>query len=858
MDSRYVEHLQSLLFYTLGRSAPHDNNLCSSKDCANISFCGLGNPGTGKTVLASSIVQQLQESASKSDSEPFVCYHFFSSDASRVLDAEPVTAYRSILSQILHQNRHNTGIFDKFLFAWNNRLGQLQASQSELVELLQLCCEELVPIYLILDGIDECSDYQALIRSIRTVLACPSIKVLLTSRPTVPGLSRGIPAFQQALVDKTSVSDDIKAFMYTKICALIEEEDLPPVEPTHLVDQLNRGANGMFLWAALMLKLLSSPVLSPQQRLAIVREVIYPEGLELMYNRILNFIEQSGRLRQGVAMRVFCWLTYARTPVKLRQLYEILHMSDLSGPEESSTTIEEFREKLNVVCGSMVETYQVEPRDLKQQETLRGPQADAFGVRFIHLSVFEYFKQSRNQAGMPSITTILQNEGFGHSILAQDCLRSMIANAPTSTVFNGHLTRYAVFNFVYHLEELGNCTSATDFLTESIFTEANADLATVISQFLESPLVVTRWIFSHYAMCGALLFGDIPFDGLKRWIRWLQVSRPSIDCTHPLLALHERLTELATDIQRLVEEWGEKLRNTPSILWDEVPAFLQSRFICDNTYTTITHFTTQLHGSRGQSSRSLCSVSMTSSDGLINCVVSVWPSKAFEERWKGLKARESVSRVEDVCRGWVILYEAWSVKTKSRLTEAQIPLEEAVVWLQMRQSLHELDRGDWRTAFPMTISNDLRSVVVLRTLYVFSWDNKSSNITWDSATLPIDFTSGHVSKWSEQLEAFDPTNPAICGRPLLFIHRDRYTYSIGFSPNGRYLSFRDTLERLNDTLAVFEISTQETLQVKLVNFTQLFWGRMSTFVSFHPVQDVLAFSTAREVRLWKFKEGALH
>jgi hypothetical protein len=173
----------------------------------------------------------------------------------------------------------------------------------------------------------------------------------------------------------------------------------------------------------------------------------------------------------------------------------------------------------------------------------------------------------------------------------------------------------------------------------------------------------------------------------------------------------------------------------------------------------------------------------------------------------------------------------------------------------MRQSLHELNRGEWKTAFPIAISPDLRSVVILRTLYVFNYFDHSSHATWKKAVIPIESLKGHESKWTDNLTSFDPNHHSIRGKPLMFIYRDRYVYSIGFSRDGHYLSFRDSIE-FYDTLVVFEILKDGILEVKTVNLLRLSkLSMMSKTSVFHPKEEVMAFATTEGVELWKFRIG---
>lgn len=237
-----------------------------------------------------------------------------------------------------------------------NCAGQLQASRLELIDLLKLCCEELGNVYLIIDGIDECSDSQDLLKLLRSIDSCSSAKMILVSRPNMSNMRRALAISQRVTMDKHAVSDDIRAYFSHCIDSLIDSDDLPAADPSTLVDHLARGADGMFLWATLMIKHLHSVVLTPEKRLSIIEQVTYPEGLDKMYDRILDLIAQSTSLEQTVAQQVFCWLTCCRQPLTAHQLFEAIHIDEPRSVEKVSSEIDAFHDMITVVCGALVST----------------------------------------------------------------------------------------------------------------------------------------------------------------------------------------------------------------------------------------------------------------------------------------------------------------------------------------------------------------------------------------------------------------------------------------------------------------------------------------------------------------------
>ena len=124
------------------------------------------------------------------------------------------------------------------------------------------------------------------------------------------------------LMDQSENADDIRVYIRSHLTDLVNDELLAVKDVSFLEDGLLRGANGMFLWAALLMRHLQCPILTPEERLRMINDVISPEGLDQMYDRIISVIEQSREMDKVAAKKVFCWPSYSRWPVSLRMLYD--------------------------------------------------------------------------------------------------------------------------------------------------------------------------------------------------------------------------------------------------------------------------------------------------------------------------------------------------------------------------------------------------------------------------------------------------------------------------------------------------------------------------------------------------------
>ena len=264
----------------------------------------LGNPGSGKTILAASVIDRLKDRCGGTLQAPRLCYFFFKSDLPDL--NSPQAAYRSMLTQIVHSDRHDQDVLDRFAFAMDDSTtGQTTATHFELVEMVEMLMQNDPRTVLVLDAIDECSNVRTLTEVLVKLSVTCSTKMILFSRYNVHNLIQYVPSRFQLAISRDLVSKDIQSFFSHAVDDLLEDGLLLPSSgPVDIVAHLVNGADGMFLWARLMVNFLNLTVHTPASRLRVITDVVSPEGLEDMYDRILAVIEQSGTTTCSFAKRV--------------------------------------------------------------------------------------------------------------------------------------------------------------------------------------------------------------------------------------------------------------------------------------------------------------------------------------------------------------------------------------------------------------------------------------------------------------------------------------------------------------------------------------------------------------------------
>ncbi|KAL6832053.1 hypothetical protein V8C40DRAFT_237745 [Trichoderma camerunense] len=837
----------------------HEQISKSTNDLGTRALWVNGIPGAGKTILASYVVQELLQLES---ADTLYCYYFFSSDSSNFGATGTAAAYRSILSQILHRKRNDENILDKFIFARDQSTGQLEASFSELSDLIQICSKELKDLTIIFDGIDECSEINELFGTIRKLMKLCPIKVLFFSRPGVSELQDEVQVSQRIDMDRFATSEDIRIYLRASLESLVSRGRLHITDTSDLQERLVRGANGMFLWASLMISLLWSPMLTSESRLTIIEQVVRPEGIEQLYDRILKVIAQSKRLEKSVARVVFCWLTYSRGSVSLRLLHDVLRNDNLRGnrgPQDNlqfvgeARSLSQFRENLQAVCGSLLDfiepTNKLENFDIGIFTT----------VRFVHLSVKDYFT-SFDSPSSEDYLECVSGRTQGNILLAQTCLRSLRLMPEQHSPSSKELNTYATLHWTGHLEDMSTHDLDGNLEIRAYLHKDFPGLQAALLDFLRDSFSITSWLHSLYSIHG---HGDLiaRLCSLDRWVCWLRRTQAIMagpaQSLEVLIALASRFSD---DLRHLEEIWGSKLQNSPRILWDEVSAFMKSDFIHSTSNTKVKLLRPEALEDKLQSSRALCDISASSPDGSLCFVLSIWPSRDYESRWQTVGGQKSLELWRDVCSGWIARYRIWNVSTKESLGEISIPLDQGEVWLQMRQSLYEQSYGEWKTAFPTAISPDGKLVTILRTLFAFDKPHGCSQLQWQEVLIQGDFGKEHSTKWTNELTPFDPNHRRIKGKPLQFLYRNRYTYEFIFSSDSRYLAFIDNMRGESFTmyeahLAIFETGIQGKIradQIASRTFGYNFQMNKLT-VCFHPYQDLVALYTGGRVQLWNFR-----
>ncbi|RWA04744.1 hypothetical protein EKO27_g10361 [Xylaria grammica] len=361
-----------------------------------------GNPGCGKSVIASQIVKFLS-------AQGLVVIHYFctSSYASS-------TQYDEVLKSLLYQMIRNSSHMAAYVYG--QYVGKKTASILVLEQLLQLAATALSDdlghsrtIYVVIDGLDDLDvekqkRFLSLTNRIsRDTLSHPTnapCKILVASRTT--------QLIKANLRKKTVVALSDEKDKLTEAIARYAEQRLKTsrhrFSELHLQDsdlleiarQIARKADGMFLWARLVLDYLTNNMFYSSQE---IREAVdtLPRKLAEFYERVLTQMIAKFDARSVDRLRtIFGWIAFGQRPLRRAEFRSALSYCAGITPVQTLAPSHLFD-----MCAPLVEEH-----------------SDS-RLCFIHISLKEYLETAE------SVVRVNRDRAYlEHAIATTTCLLS--------------------------------------------------------------------------------------------------------------------------------------------------------------------------------------------------------------------------------------------------------------------------------------------------------------------------------------------------------------------------------------------------------------------------------------------------
>ncbi|RYP22720.1 hypothetical protein DL765_001570 [Monosporascus sp. GIB2] len=874
-----------------------------------------GNPGSGKTILAASVIEELQRAEPNTECYSPVHYYFF--DHHFPAGCEPSNAYRAIAAQILWENRTDSTLLDRLSFLMHSQKRcQLQATDAQLLDILHLCLD--LNTILVLDGVDECTDSESLSQTLLTLSnRLPSLRFLLLSRVNVSALNLSVHIGRKFAMRKAKIRPDIYRFFAEKLEEMIEDDLLPATtftgeEKVDLADHLCKGADGMFLWARLMTRCLRSAHLTREQRLRMIKEVSLPEGLEKMYERIVSVIHASSSNAASLASKVLTWLAFSIVPMSSRQLREAIGTQEGSPLSSDDDEVMEFEECVVMACAGLVEPSRIPPNS-------ECPKGES-GLRFIHLSLQELMEAKKNveapqlpfmvgpfgtssEAVRPAVRAItvqrhldyphyarmeaLSMDGpalkptifqplvagpmISHLNMATCCLQHLLYHSPAEPlsgslkqqISEDDLNRKYCFISYSSVHWFSHLKSSLERMDISVAPSPAhvVEFLRLLSIFLANSLVLSSWLEAFYTskyQRQAVGYHHPPMTIVQNWIK-ISATDYIGDRNQMLRLLEDvqaAVESLTLDIQNVVETWDTQLDKTPRIVWDEMTFFAKSRLFVSLGSVDVTVQAPEPPNYPGISDYPVAKMSKTSLDGRIKGILCIWAPRFIHDRRTfsnyRVTNRDRRNDIRWLCEGWVATYQVWEMDRLERpAAKIQLSLCAEDIIQPIRQYLDHPMASG--LDLPLEIGADATSFCILRTVYIVEVAENPS----DSKIF-----SQKLGTFTPHLESdFTWTAP----NQITPQHSSSF-YSFHFSPNGSFLVLHESGKDVSHLLA-FECqrAVEDDLLVKLVNKLEIRQANVEQ-LCFHHNQPLLAFCVVcfrdqyikrRVLRIWNFSHHNL-
>ncbi|KAN0136970.1 hypothetical protein V8E53_005205, partial [Lactarius tabidus] len=361
---------------------------------------------------------------------------------------------RALLSSLLVQLSDQSDIFCEALSSLYSahKHGSEQPTDDSLAQCLKdmLATMGQVPIYLVLDALDECPNDSGIPTSREKVLQLveelvglhhPHLRLCITSRPEFDIRTTLVPlATQQvSLHDESGQKQDINDYVTSVVCSDVRMKRWRDEERTMVIDKLTEKADGMFRWVFCQLEVLRHCF--PANLRHTLEEL--PKSLDETYKRILNEINNANRAH---AYRLLQCVAVALRPLRVEELAEVLAFDLTTGglPKlNASWRWEDQEEAVLSACSSLVSVI------------ING---GTRVVQFSHFSVKEFLTSDRLSSCMEEVSQFHIPTEPSHAILAQACLGAFLCLDDDSTEGNAEtipLYRYAAEYWVGHAQ-VGN------------------------------------------------------------------------------------------------------------------------------------------------------------------------------------------------------------------------------------------------------------------------------------------------------------------------------------------------------------------------------------------------------------------
>ena len=484
-----------------------------------------------------------------------------------------------------------------------------KASSDDVLSILALLLRQH-PTFIVIDGVDECSDVGLLLQYIPQICRRSDTRVVLFSRPniTIPLDFHKWPSDGPNVIvlQNSSVERDVETFLSQNLHELADQGYFGISMNRSLIPLIAKKARGNFLWASLLLKYMQSPLLTPDQRGSKLANSHELEGLDSIYGEILLLLDRKTDFERRFIAGVFRWLTLSIHRLCIPALQTALAVSP--GQFTSNATIgSTLTDSIpQLTCGlvevtecSVVFTH----KSVKDYLQLADYNTSEFSlhdesVAHAHLAAscvsYLAFDVPKRPLGRPQPYTYsvatpshvidsgtsMRTNGSGDSgyksvssaseseyfSTLRSTSKSFISPLPPLSAFDAELPflRYASLCWPIHLTRaLAGSQPHPESSTRRSPESFNAPWLTSLSTFLTDRMAVTVWVEASWRY-------SLP-PNLSRLVPLLENLKsrtaPATIEGRELRWVVHGIRELSEALNELKDEYGTTLRENPSLIW---------------------------------------------------------------------------------------------------------------------------------------------------------------------------------------------------------------------------------------------------------------------------------------------------
>ena len=365
-----------------------------------------GIPGSGKTVLCSTIIEDLIRCCEQMPQTALAYFYFDFNDAGK---RDISSVIKSLVTQLSAQS--DTTPLALWEFYQNHKSGTKPPNEEALVSTLRKLVLNYHKVYIVFDALDESSDHEELLSFVRMMheWGLSRLHILVTSRElaNIEEVLTNLATSKICLQD-SQMNEDILLYISDK---LENDKTLAkwPSEIRHQIRmKLIQEGDGMFQWVVCQLDMLKCcmSITAIRQRMTALAGT-----LDETYDQILSSIDE---VHQVEVIKTLQALTVTVSPLSLQELVEIIAIDLDSTPPhfDRDNRLLDPRSILSM-CSSLVSNS----RDMYSTTVGCFPGIKVKGLRLAHASVADYLTRHQSRLSKFHFSRL-----DARQFLAQACL----------------------------------------------------------------------------------------------------------------------------------------------------------------------------------------------------------------------------------------------------------------------------------------------------------------------------------------------------------------------------------------------------------------------------------------------------